>query len=89
MIGRKGIYIYICVVDSINIICKIIVKHFLLFITDLAIYKDRYHIGYMAGDLCPKIFFFSLFSKLLLIIFHNKAGNVYSNICSPDFADKL
>ena len=49
MIGRKKIYI--CVIGGINIIYKIIVKHFLLFISNLAIYKDRYHIGYTAGDL--------------------------------------
>ena len=59
MIGRKEIYIG--VIDSIDIIYKIIVKHFLLFITKLAIYKDRYQIGYMAGDLYPKIFFFTNF----------------------------
>ena len=87
MIGRKR-NIYICVIDGINIIYKIIVKHFLLFITNLA-YKDRCHIGYTVGDLCPKIFFFSNFSKSLLTIFHNKVGNVCSNICSPGFADKL
>ena len=46
MIGRKR-KIYIGVTDGINIIYKIIVKHFLLFITNLAIYKDRYQIGYM------------------------------------------
>ena len=49
MIGRTKIYI--CVIGGINIIYKIIVKHFLLFINNLAIYKDRYHIGYTAGDL--------------------------------------
>ena len=87
MSGRKEIYIG--VIDGIDIFYKIIVKHFLLFITKLAIYKDRYQIGYMAGDLYPKIFFFSNFSKLLLTIFHNKVGSVCSNICSPDFADKL
>ena len=49
MIGRTKIYT--CVIGGINIIYKIIVRHFLLFINNLAIYKDRYHIGYMAGDL--------------------------------------
>ena len=44
MIGRKGIYI--CVIDSINIIYKTIVKHFLLFLTNLAIYKDWVYIIY-------------------------------------------
>ena len=87
MIGRKEIYIG--VIDGTDIIYKIIVKHFLLLITNLAIYKDRYQIGYTAGDLYPKIFFFSNFSKLLLMVFHNKVANVCSNICSPDFADKL
>ena len=57
----------------------IIVKHFLLFINNFAMYKDRYHIGYMTGDLYPKIFFFSNFSKLLLMIYYNKVGNVCSN----------
>ena len=87
MSGRKEIYIG--VIDGIDTIYKIIVKHFLIFITNLAIYKDRYQTGYTAGDLYPKIFFFSNFSKLLLTIFHNKVGNVCSNICSPDFTDKL
>ena len=87
MSGRKEKYIG--VIDGVDIIYKIIVKHFLLFITELAIYKDRYQIRYTAGDLYPKIFFSSNFSKLLLIIFHNKVVNVCSNICSPDFADKL
>ena len=63
MIGRKEIYIG--VIDGIDIIYKIIVKHFLLFITNLAIYKDRYQIGYMAGDLYPKIFFFSKFFQII------------------------
>ena len=27
---------------------------------------NRYHIGYIAGDIYPKIFFFTNFSKLLL-----------------------
>ena len=69
MIGRKG-KIYICVVDGINIIYRIIVKHFLLFITNLAIHKDRYHIGYMAGDLFPKdlllISFFQIITNHVL-----------------------
>ena len=66
----------------------IIVKHFLLFINNFAIYKDKYHIGYVIGDLYPKSFFFKNFSKLLLMIFYNKMGNVYFNICSPDFIKK-
>ena len=88
MICRKRKIILICAVDGINIIYRIIVKHFLLFNTNLTMYKDRYHIGYMTEDLSPKIFF-SPFFKLLLIIFYNKVGNVCFNICSPDFADKL
>ena len=28
-------------------------------------------------------------SKLLLIKFYNKVGNVCFNICSPDFAEKM
>ena len=43
--------IYICVIGGSNIIYKIIVKPFQLSINNLAIYKDRYHIGYTAGDL--------------------------------------
>ena len=38
-------------------------------------------------DLCLKIFFFSKLSKLLLMTFYNKAGNVCFNICSQDFAE--
>ena len=57
MIGRKGIYIGI--IDSIDIIYKIVVKHFLLFIIKLAIYKDRYQIGYTAGD--PNLILFKIF----------------------------
>ena len=48
MIGRTKLYI--CVIGGINIIYKIIVKQFLLFINNLAIYKDRYHIGYIARN---------------------------------------
>ena len=89
MVGRKEkLHICICAVDGINIIYRNIVKHFLLLNTNLAMYKDRYHIGYTVEDFSQKIFF-SSFSKLLLIKFYNKAGNVYFNICSPDFADKL
>ena len=64
MIGRKR-KIYIGVIDGINIICKIIVKHFLLFINNFAMYKDKYHIGYTTGDLYPKIFFFSIFFQII------------------------
>ena len=89
MICRKRKSIRICAVDGINIIYRIIVKHFLLFNTNLAMHKDRYHIWYMAGDLSPKDLLLLFFPKLLLIIFYNKVGNVCFNICSPDFADKL
>ena len=64
MIGRKEIYIG--VIDGIDIIYKIIVKLFLLFITKLAIYKDRYQIRYTAGNLYPKIFFSSKFFQIII-----------------------
>ena len=69
MISRKE-KIYICTVDSINIIYRIIVKYFLLFNTNLAMYKDRYPIGYNVEDFSEKIFF--SFSKLSLIKFITK-----------------
>ena len=47
----------------IDIIHKVVAKHFLL-LTNKFGSIDRYHIGYMTGDLCPKIFFFSNFSKI-------------------------
>ena len=37
----------------IDIIYKIIVKHFLLFANKFG-YINRYHIGYVTGDLYPK-----------------------------------
>ena len=49
----------------IDIIYKVVVKHFLLFISKFG-YINRHHIGYTTGDLYSKIFFFSIFSKLLL-----------------------
>ena len=47
----------------IDIIHKVVVKHFLLFANKFGSI-DRYHIGYTTGDLYPKIFFFSNFSKI-------------------------
>ena len=41
----------------IDRIHEFIVKHFLLFTNKFGP-LDRYHIGYMTGDLYPKIFFF-------------------------------
>ena len=89
MIDRKRKIIHICAVDSINIINRIIVKHFLLFNTNLTMYKDRYHIGYTVEDLSPKIFFSSFSQIITNKKFYNKVGNVCFNICSPDFADRL
>ena len=40
--------------------------------------KIKYHIGYTIED---------FFSKLILIKFYNKVGNVCFNICSQDFAE--
>ena len=60
MIGRKE-KLYICTVDGINIIYRNIIKHFLLLNANLAMYKDRYLIGYIIEDFSLKIFFSPFF----------------------------
>ena len=67
----------------------VVVKHFLFFISKF-VYINRYHIGYITGDLYPKIFFFNNFSKLLLncTIITSEKCMILTDICSPDFADK-
>ena len=40
-------------------------------------YINKYHIGYITGDLYPKIFFFANFSKIITNLYnYNKVGNV-------------
>ena len=40
-------------------------------------YINKYHIGYIIGDLYPKIFFFANFSKIITNLYnYNKVGNV-------------
>ena len=68
----------------------VVVKHFLLFISKF-VYINRYHIGYITGDLCPKIFFFINFFKIInwkVQLQQSGKCMILTDICSPDFADK-